>query len=491
MTNTTPIILDRLSDALQAHGVKLRRKQLLNVAARAFGYRSDNAFSAAAKAGELDARRPDTLGVDDHGLVVLRDPVDGTTFAIDPPAEQGHGRQWCVSPAGGLVDIRGMRPQPTASITLCTATITHRHGTNFYIAWTPRELDTKIAGYCEEWWSEARQYDPDLPEEANSLVDDEIRRLYFGAVPDEFIETGTDTLTTPRAIARSIETHTGEAWVISRTNQGDADEPLLWWNGDDGWGDLASATIHPDATARLPMAVRGETVAWQRLPGIRAVAGQAVVTASGAGRWDDTAPTPHIADAASLLASAPIEAAPGIVLSRLVAQTTPSAGLPSGRRWRVVLRTDGVPDAGVVGPWLEETQATLSRAGATTRLDDEGLAIVFDGDADIHAATTVEDWHAAIGDLVRPVGDRERIMAEFRPEAWVRDHAIEVDAQGEPAIDVTYEMLLTGREAASELDSRDTDHLKEAVRAPLWIREWTGPFTISVADAVADTTLFG
>jgi len=115
---------------------------------------------------------------------------------------------------------------------------------------------------------------------------------------------------------------------------------------------------------------------------------------------------------------------------------------------------------------------------------------VFEGDADIAEAETPDGWMRAMADLLQPVADRERIMADFTPEAWIRDYAVQVDPAGETEIDVTYEMLLLGKDAASQLTSGDCDHLKEAVRVPAWIADWAGPFTIRVADAVEDSTLF-
>ncbi len=102
------------------------------------------------------------------------------------------------------------------------------------------------------------------------------------------------------------------------------------------------------------------------------------------------------------------------------------------------------------------------------------------------------DWVAALRDLLTPANGRERIMAEFRPESWIRNNAVEVDVDEDKEIDVTYEMLLMGFEDASALQTQDSDHLLEAVRAPDWIRNWAGPFTIDTELAVSDAAaLFG
>lgn len=490
MTNTTPIILDRLSAALGTHGVKLRRSQLLDVAASAFGYRNDNAFSAVAKAGELDAPRADPLGVDDRGLLVMRDPTTGAVFAIDPRRNEARADRWCLSPYGGVVDIAGMEASTPVSIAIHTATVTHRHGTNFYVAGTATELKAELAGYCDEWWSDARDRDPSLPETTEGLSNEEIARLYFAVVEEDFVETGTDTLTAPRAVAAAIGTPSGEAWVLCRTNPDDDDEPLLWWNDEDGWGDLACASVHPDTTGRMPMVGDGQSVSWQQLPGATRTTTPTAACLTTTPRWTVTEPKPAMQEAASLLAKQPIEAVPGIVFTKLVTETTPTEAYPSGRRWRTILETQGQCDVATATSWKSEMEATLRRADTTIEISTHRVRIVFDGDADIRAAASAADWLAATRDLVQPVGNRERIMADFRAEAWIRDNAVEVDAQGDPSIDVTYEMLLAGRETASQLTTGDTDYLKEAVRAPTWISDWTGPFTITVADAIAETTLY-
>lgn len=136
-----------------------------------------------------------------------------------------------------------------------------------------------------------------------------------------------------------------------------------------------------------------------------------------------------------------------------------------------------------IAPLLKELEAHVERHADT-------VSVVFDGDAGMMDATSPEDWIAATTDLLTPTQGRERIHARFTPEAWVRDCAMEVDAQGDRRIDVTYEMLLIGFDTASTLTSADVDHLQEAVRAPEWIRRWSGPFTISVHEGVMRSNLF-
>ncbi len=66
-----------------------------------------------------------------------------------------------------------------------------------------------------------------------------------------------------------------------------------------------------------------------------------------------------------------------------------------------------------------------------------------------------------------------KIVATFRPEAWVRDYAMEVDPQGETQWTVD----------ADEFDNRqpDLDFLQQSRNAPDWVKDWGGPFEITIA----------
>ena len=65
-----------------------------------------------------------------------------------------------------------------------------------------------------------------------------------------------------------------------------------------------------------------------------------------------------------------------------------------------------------------------------------------------------------------------RIRCTFRPQAWVRDYAIEVDPQGDTTWDTTV--------ATFPFDSYDKDRLREAPEAPAWVLDWRGPYEIEV-----------
>ncbi len=79
-----------------------------------------------------------------------------------------------------------------------------------------------------------------------------------------------------------------------------------------------------------------------------------------------------------------------------------------------------------------------------------------------------------------------RIVAEFVPQAWINDYAVEVDAEGETEWDVTDHILAMGREKALSLrdDDYPTDDLRNLPNAPRWVREWSGPFVVRVEQSI-------
>lgn len=119
---TTPIILDRLDASLMQHGVRLKRSQLLETAAMAFGYHSSNEFTAAARAGDLNMPQPDVVGrvtVADTDLVALRDH-SGAIYAIEEGfleqvVDQERRETFGPSPYGGLVDLTDVTAHPATA----------------------------------------------------------------------------------------------------------------------------------------------------------------------------------------------------------------------------------------------------------------------------------------------------------------------------------------------------------------------------------------
>ena len=80
---------------------------------------------------------------------------------------------------------------------------------------------------------------------------------------------------------------------------------------------------------------------------------------------------------------------------------------------------------------------------------------------------------------------QHEIVVEFEPQATINDRIVEVDPQGETTftVDVAEALKLTGCTRLEEVESRtySSDGLKDASTAPLWVRQWSGPFDCDVS----------
>ena len=114
MNTASKIILDRLDASLKLQGVTLKRSQLLETAATAFGYHNSGEYSAAAKRGDLTPRSSAVNGrgrIGDEALIVLRDVEANIPYAVDETfleqvVDDERREQFGPSPYGGLVDLR-------------------------------------------------------------------------------------------------------------------------------------------------------------------------------------------------------------------------------------------------------------------------------------------------------------------------------------------------------------------------------------------------
>lgn len=68
--------------------------------------------------------------------------------------------------------------------------------------------------------------------------------------------------------------------------------------------------------------------------------------------------------------------------------------------------------------------------------------------------------------------------AEFVPQVWINDYAVECDAEGERVWSIGEQTDERLRELLS--DSYERDELRFHANAPQWVKDWAGPFEIYV-----------
>lgn len=94
----------------------------------------------------------------------------------------------------------------------------------------------------------------------------------------------------------------------------------------------------------------------------------------------------------------------------------------------------------------------------------------------------------AIDEALEPYR-RPRYTATFTPQAWMRDYAVEVDAEGPTTWDATdavnglsedYRATLLAEIEAEDRALDAHDALKDDPNAPEWVRDWRGPFDIHI-----------
>lgn len=80
-----------------------------------------------------------------------------------------------------------------------------------------------------------------------------------------------------------------------------------------------------------------------------------------------------------------------------------------------------------------------------------------------------------------------RYIAQFTPQAWINDYATDVDPEGQTKWDATAHLLENVNEGdvIEAIQSEgcwldEDDVLKGDENAPEWVKEWSGPFTITV-----------
>jgi hypothetical protein len=142
--------------------------------------------------------------------------------------------------------------------------------------------------------------------------------------------------------------------------------------------------------------------------------------------------------------------------------------------------------------YADEIRTRIAAVGGHVILEEDEpdetshtLQVLVPFDWILQNATDFEEWKIQLARLMMPANG-PKVMAEFTPQAWVGDHAMSVDPEGDTVSDVTAEIVAMGRQKASELEDNqyNSDDLRHTHNAPKWIQDWSGPFSVEVAEQI-------
>lgn len=439
-THSQKITADRLAKALERQGVKLKRHQIVEVLAETFGLVDSNDLSAAVKRGEIDPPQAEPLGtttvnypsLGDVPLMLLRDPSRNRIFALDVAAIESKDKadRFAVTPYGGLVAL----PSTEGAVQAYSTT---------YSPLVPGTIRT-----------------PELSDQDKAIVMD---ALSLFTQPDGEPPRSPHAPSSPEAEQPVDETYlAGEARDIAAA---------AWAIRFDRNGPMPSRYVSPRY-------VRGALV-----PEGRAIHSSSI----GTGMQDG------FSDYAHLLSDEPFDTGIGPVHTLTARRVAFVDGLPFLGFTFEKRYTDHLQAKNILRDLCEfrDTRSDpIARAGGILRWNDNGHAHRFELDILLPAELAEhidsrEDWRDVVLALIgSPKIDRCEVV--FHPQAWQNDWAVDVDFDHDRRIDVTFEILTMGSEAAREMQDNqgDSDILAWSVRANDGIRKWSGPFWIEVADEI-------
>lgn len=175
--NPLPAMLDRMSKVLSAAGVSLKRGQLVEIAAAAFGYRNSNVLTKLAKEGGLAppaaVARGSYILVTGEEMIIAQDPVADAPFALDASfleqvVEEERAEWFGVSPYGNLLDLRPLNDDTNirtgaSGKSVFVGIVTHKHGTDVYVAADEFSLNGEIYAYVSQSWDDVKSFASDYP----------------------------------------------------------------------------------------------------------------------------------------------------------------------------------------------------------------------------------------------------------------------------------------------------------------------------------------
>lgn len=535
-----PIHLDRLNKALQVQGVVLKRHQILEVCAAAFGYHNSNECTAAAKRGELNPPGAYPIGritMDDgRVLVAMHDPAANATYGVEESfleqADRDRALQFGPSPYGHLLDVTAAMDEPLADLSarldagrcvelkLFVATIDHKHGQNSSYALSEAGRLADIEAFCDQWWNEVAHRYPGETFEGQALVD-----AYFAVHDSDFLACSEVTIQVPASdILAALGTAPSRPTRPSATTAS-APEPVDPWadhpiysgedwreevaNGDTrrGYAEWVASKIEESEGTDFPPIQPWAQDYPDGHEGPLCLTNGCCEPAHGGPelfsrhglKWsvDESGMFyPLTEDEARYIAEDGITLPNGFYAELAYSFFYQGAKYASGV-FEVAFDAGSNVSRDKV---LAEVKAYASHIEkAVSALDGHVFIIEDDVQGDrhtIHAlipfdrvpkmAIDFDDWKIQIARILMPA-DGPRVIAHFQPQAWVNDNAINVDASGETEWDITAEIAAMDPKRAQDIedDTDESDAFTGSKSAPAFVRDWSGPYYVSVADQIA------
>lgn len=88
--------------------------------------------------------------------------------------------------------------------------------------------------------------------------------------------------------------------------------------------------------------------------------------------------------------------------------------------------------------------------------------------------------------------DEPQVVLKFHPEQWVNDRARRIQPEGRNVWEMPLSEVTTEENLIPERISYQADALRRSKYAPLWVREYSGPFTVEIVEVTGlppETTL--
>lgn len=124
----------------------------------------------------------------------------------------------------------------------------------------------------------------------------------------------------------------------------------------------------------------------------------------------------------------------------------------------------------------------------TFTLSGDDLAALLAAVADVEQGEVTDDTVEVLSRVAALLDAQEertmpRFIATFTPQAWVNDYAMTVDPEGPTEWETVFDGLTDEQREEILYGGHDAfDLLKSDPDAPVWVRDWSGPFEIHIRE---------